>query len=356
VPPADLIQEDFARLKASEVLRTNLDVEDQLFIQSIEGHAHEGHGAFRGRRFVNMTTEEAVRALGRSPRVTAADRQALIDDIATWVDLAISGKAPTRLRDADGEPFLGMGVLRSIEVKPPEVLRGLYLGGLRDDSEIRLEAEKRYGITIGGGTLYFVNVKVMEQMGLDGEALAKGAHASRIDDYRKRGLILDQPPDEADAEDFRYMYIRHRKGGGASDDGAMVAAGLLHGIDVGIGCFLADAIDTLEKFVPWARYGDQDSDLARRIEKKFGDLRVGLDDVYRLAAICAVPEDQVENVPDSSLRHLLSVDRKVDQTAFESHLLFIAGGEYAPMDLAFERVPSDQFYRWIREQIARFTK
>ena len=41
VAPADLIQEDFAALKSRIVLRTNLDVEDLLLIQSIEGHAYD---------------------------------------------------------------------------------------------------------------------------------------------------------------------------------------------------------------------------------------------------------------------------------------------------------------------------
>ena len=50
VPPADLIREDFEALKASVLLRTNRFVEDLILIQSIEGHAHEGHARFRGRR------------------------------------------------------------------------------------------------------------------------------------------------------------------------------------------------------------------------------------------------------------------------------------------------------------------
>jgi len=354
VAPASLIQEDFATLKARVVLRTTLDVEDLLLIQSIEGHAHEGHAAFAGRRFVNMTTAETVRALGRSPRAVAADRQELIDEIAAWVERALAGDGPPRLLDEDGEPILGMGLFRGRDVKAADVLRGLYLGGLRDDWEVRKEAEKRHGIHIGGGACYFVDVGVMEAMGLDGETLAKGEHDAEIEKYRSRGLIHDEPPDDATEQDLRYMYIRHRKGGGASDDGAMVAAGMLYGVDAAIGCFLADAIDTLEKFVPWARYGDQDSDLSRRIEEKFDGLGLTREDVYRLTAISAVPEDQTADVPDSSLRHFLAVDRKVDQTALESHLLFIEGAQYAPMTLAFERVPSERFYEWMPAQVARF--
>jgi hypothetical protein len=42
------------------------------------------------------------------------------------------------------------------------------------------------------------------------------------------------------------MYIRHKAGPGASDDTVIIAAGLLWGFSAGVGCFLADAIDTLE--------------------------------------------------------------------------------------------------------------
>ena len=49
-------------------------------------------------------------------------------------------------------------------------------------------------------------------------------------------------------------------GPGQSDDAAIVTAGLLYNVDVALGVFLADAIDTLEKYVP--AYYDQDKALA----------------------------------------------------------------------------------------------
>src|SRR3990172_11318162 len=87
--PEELIREDFRRLNETTTLRTSQLVEDLILMRSIEGHAHEGHGAFRGRRFPNMTMDDTVEALGRDPRVITAQRQTLIDEVVDWVELAI---------------------------------------------------------------------------------------------------------------------------------------------------------------------------------------------------------------------------------------------------------------------------
>jgi len=83
-----------------------------------------------------------------------------------------------------------------------------------------------------------------------------------IERFRAERLIVGE--DRRDDADVSYEYIRHRRGPGASDDAAIVAAGFLWGLGVAVGVFFADAIDTLEKYVPV--YGDQDEDIAVRIE------------------------------------------------------------------------------------------
>ena len=65
-----------------------------------------------------------------------ADRQELIDDIARYVDRTIAGDPPAALIDEDLEPLLGMSTLRYLRVKPEDVLAGLYVGGLRDNSDV----------------------------------------------------------------------------------------------------------------------------------------------------------------------------------------------------------------------------
>jgi hypothetical protein len=350
--PADLVRQDFRQLEQTVTLRTSQLVEDLILMQSVEGHAHEGHSAFRGRRFPNMSMDDTVEALGRDPRVVTAQRQALIDEVAEWVERAIKGEAGEFLVTPEGDPFFDISTLRYIRVEPGEVLRGLYLGGLRDNSDVRLRVEEKYGIRIGGGACYLVDVEVMEAMRLDGEKLAHAEFASRLGEFRQRGLIVDRCRDEADRERCRYLYIRHRLGGGQSDDAAICAGGKLFNRDVALGVFLADAIDTFEKYVP--EYSDQDDDLAELIGKQFPGLNISEGELEKVVWVSAASEERKDEVPDSSLRYLLTVDRTCDQTALESHLAYVRGRPYAEMELAFERVPNRVFYEYLDKRLGEF--
>ena len=93
-----------------------------------------------------------------------------------------------------------------------------------------------------------------------------------------------------------------------------MAGGLKSGGAVSAGIFLADAIDTLEKYVPPDRYADQDAELARTIERDFAALNLSRDDVCALTFLGRAG-DGTEALPDSSLRHLLRVERDIDQCA-----------------------------------------
>ncbi len=347
--PYDLIREDFQRMLYTMRLRTTEQATENILMQSCEGHAQMGHGAFAGRRFPNTEMDDIVRALGRNPTVVAEQRQDLIDEVFEWASRAIGGGAPSTLVNEDGEGLIGCGLLRHMEVNPSEVLRGLYLGGLRDDSELRLQVERQTGIRIGGGRMRFIDTEVMHEMSLDGDQLATGEHAAHTEAYRNEGLIVDDPGPDARDERIRYMYVRERQGGGASDDAAIIAAGKLYNLSVALGVFLADAIDTLEKFV--VDYGDQDDDLARSIERDLDDLNLSIDDVYRLIWLNAVPPEQTDNVPDSSLRHLLQIDRDADQTALESHLAYVTGRPYSAMVLGHEDIPNGDFYQWFEARM-----
>ena len=80
VAPNELIQQDFRYLKTSERLYTIPRIEDLIFMQSIEGRAHNGAGPYNKRSYVNTTIDDVVSALGRSPRVVKNKRQELIDE------------------------------------------------------------------------------------------------------------------------------------------------------------------------------------------------------------------------------------------------------------------------------------
>ncbi|HTL71015.1 MAG TPA: CBS domain-containing protein, partial [Candidatus Eisenbacteria bacterium] len=179
------------------------------------------------------------------------------------------------------------------------------------------------------------------------------AHQDKIEEYTKKGLILstEGTPDPATQ---RYFYIRHRVGPGQSDDAALIMAGILYNADVALGIFLADAIDTLEKYAPVFR--DQDGALAYQIARGFQDLNVSTEDVHELVWLAAIPEVEEHMVPDSSLRYLLSVDQRSQSCAFRTHLDFVEGRPIASLPVSFKRILSTQFYEYINRRLANVSK
>lgn len=348
VAPYSLLERDFRALDAAVTLRTTWDIERLILVQSVQGHAHEGHCTFAGHRYPNTSIDDISRSLRLDPKLVRSERQKLIDEIEAYVDRVIAGEEKPPLTDEEGKGLLGSGMFRNLDVQGRNVLRGIYLGGLRDDAELRFEMEARYGITIGGGKCYLVDTRVMDEMKLDGEILAHGAHEDMIDFYREKGLIVgDSGPDNGDLE---YMYIRHRRGLGASDDTAITSAGLVWGLGEAVGVFLADAIDTLEKHVPV--FSDQDNELAGKIKKDYAELGLDERDVRHLAFLSAMPEYGGEDVPDCSLRHLTQVDRHHDLTPIESHLLFVQQRPFACIPIGYEEVLNRKFYRYVEDRLA----
>lgn len=349
VAPYELIARDFRDLDAAETLRTTYDIERLILMQSVQGHAHEGHCTFAGRKYPNTTIDDISRALRLYPAGIRQDRQKLIDDIVAYADRVIGGEEAPPLANVDGTPLLGSSMFQNLHVSGKDVLRGLYLGGLRDDAEVRFEMEKRYGITIGGGKCYLLDTKVMDDMGLDGDILAHGSHEDMMAYYRDNGLIAGE--EGADKGDLEYMYIRYRRGQGASDDCAIIAAGLLYGLGTAVGAFLADAIDTLEKHVPV--FSDQDNGLARKIKAEYTGLDVGEPEVRQLTYLSAIPDNSKIDVPDCSLRHLMGIDRHQDLTAIESHLLFVQKKPFATIRLGHESVTNEALYDYIGDRVAK---
>lgn len=353
VAPKELIQADYEVLKSNDTLDTSREIEDLLFIQSLEGRAHNGAGVFNKRTYVNTTIDDVVRALELDPNEIKARRQAVLDDIVDFAMAAMNGEKREKLINARGEPIMGIRLFQERRVNPRDILRGLYLGGLRDNPDIRKEAERIYQVKIGGGRCYIIDIETMLKMRLDGERLAHEAHADKIDEYIRVGLIKETEG-TVDPDLQRYFYIRHRVGPGQSDDAAMIMAGILYNVDVALGVFLADAMDTLEKYAPIFR--DQDGALSYQIGRGFKDLKLTLDDVYELAWLSAIPEAEEHMIPDSSLRYLLSIDQRSQNCAFRSHLDFIMGKPVVPLLVSFKRILSTQFYEYINRRLINVRK
>ena len=353
VAPKELIQADYEVLASYEHLDTTRDIEDLLFIQSLEGRPHNGSGVFDKRTYVNTTIDDVVHALERDAEEIKQKRQSIIDDILDFVDAAMNGEKRDKLLNSQGDPILGIRLFQDRRVNARDILRGLYLGGLRDNPDIRKEAERIYQTKIGGGRCYIIDVKTMLDMNLDGEQLAHDAHEDKIDEYRKKGLIVDVEG-AVDPKTQRYFYIRHRLGPGQSDDAAFVMAGILYNADVALGVFLADAIDTLEKYAPV--YRDQDGALSFQIGRGFKDLQISMEDVYELASLAAIPEVEEHMVPDSSLRYLLSIDQRSQSCAFKTHFDFIEGRPVVSLPVSFKRILSTQFYEYINRRLINVRK
>ncbi len=353
VAPRELIQADYEVLKSYEYLDTTREIEDLLFIQSLEGRAHNGSGVFNKRTYVNTTIDDVVRALLRDPDEIKSRRQMIIEDITDFVKDTLSGGKRDKLLNRKGEPILGVKLFKDRRVNPRDILRGLYMGGLRDNPDIRKEAERIYQVKIGGGRCYIVDIKTMLDMNLDGERLAHEAHEDRVEEYKQKGLI-HASEGAFDMKSQRYFYIRHRIGPGQSDDAAFIMAGILYNVDVALGVFLADAIDTLEKYAPY--FSDQDGGLAYQIGRGFKDLQLTLEDVYELAWLASIPEAEEHLVPDSSLRYLLSLDQRAQTCAFKTHLDFIEGKPVVAVPVSFKRILSTQFYEYINRRLINVRK
>lgn len=355
VAPEELILQDFRNLKTAERLYTHPKIEDLIFMQSIEGRAHNGAGSFKKRFYVNTTVDDIVSALGRSPAATKLKRQEVIDEIFEYVDSAIAEDPRDRLVTKSGRPLLGIPQFKERTVNYHDVLKGLYLGGLRDDPEVRQRTQELYGINIGYGKCYRVNARIMDEMGLDGEMLAHQDNGDRINYFKSCGLIItEEKPKRSISKNMKYMYIRHHVGPGQSDDGAIVASGLLYSVDVALGVFLADAIDTFEKYVP--DYRDQDHEIAMHIKEHYAFLDVTEDDVYELAYLAAIPEEKVDEIPDSSLRYLLAIDDDTGQSSLETHLNFIEGKPFSPIAISYKRISINQLYDFVRAKLASVNK
>ena len=97
VAPKELIKQDISILRSYEKLDTTKAIEDILFMQSLEGRAHNGSGVFDKATFVNTTIDDIVKALDCDPRVVKEMRQRLIDDIVRFVDDTLNGQKRDRL-------------------------------------------------------------------------------------------------------------------------------------------------------------------------------------------------------------------------------------------------------------------
>jgi hypothetical protein len=325
VAPAELIVQDFREMDRKTQLATTWALERALIQLAVASHAHEGHGVFRGRRYVDTTEDTVARALGLNPDAERRQRQMWIDDVRRYAERAIEGTAPAFAVDENGLPLLGISAFRWLRVEPDDVLRGLLIGGFRDAQVWRRRAEAAYQTSIGYGQLHPVSLSRMWEAGLNGERLARDANEERVGEWRRSGIIL--PDGTPTGDDVQPFYVRYRTGPGASDDLAVLAAGRMYGLGAAVGAYLADAVDTLEKYVP--AVADQDEEIAAMIRDRRPELAPSDDAITYYTFISSVPPGMENTVPDSTMRHFLQRDPTLGQSLLESHFLYVMGGPWS---------------------------
>lgn len=346
IAPRDLIWKDFKKLHKNVDLLTEPEIEDLIFMQTIEGHAHNGDGAFEGHKFVDTTINDIVQALGRDIFVVRSGRQMIIDEIFDFAREIAENKVKNRLLNRNGEPLMRVTIFNDIEIDGLGVMKGLYLGGLMDDFEVRKKVNEKFGTEIGGGKPYLIDVRVMEMLGLDGEILAHGEHENKLEEYKKEGLILEPSSVNFLAhQDLRFQYIRHKKGAGVSDDLALLVAGKLYGKSAALGVYLADAIDTLDKFS--LKFIEQDGALSDFIKRNIKEAIVSEEEVLNFIKLIAVPKELEGDFPDSSQRYFLEINKEYGISTLQSHLLYLSGEPFPVFNIAYERIKNKFIYDYV---------
>jgi len=361
VAPKSLIKKDFEHLNSTVHLIVNDRVKPLILIQSIEGHSHEGHSVFRGEKFPNTCMEDIVLALKMDVDLIKKERQRLIDDIREWFlsleEKDLNDRKP--LLNSYGEPLLGIKMFENMQVSVKSAVVGYILAGLMDDINYREKTEAKYKVNIGGGDIYIVDRTKMEELGISGDMLAKEENEKNIEEYKKKGLIVSNDNIVPGSNVIVSHYIRHKKGPGLSDDAALLSAGFLsifkkRDVSALIGAFLADSVDTLDKFSDRIVELGQDEEIAFELISKFKQFDLREDLLLKFIYLASIPEDMKGNVPDSSMRHFLQKDEKAKISELESHISFLRGEEVPSIILAFQEVPSSKFYSYYSNRLKDF--
>lgn len=344
-----------------------LDIEPNLLtvllVQSVLGHAQNGHCEFEGRTYPHATIPDVIQAAGLNTHKIKETRQQLINEVYTWADAALSSRKPSRLV-LDGHPLLGVGLLRDYHIDPVEVLRGMVLAGFMDNYTYRQETVRRCPKTIngsdliiGGGETYLVNVPQLYLAGLNFEFLANRAHDEKSLEYlRELEIIVNKS-----GKDVECAYIRRKEGLGTSDDLAFIMIGLKYGqterelgISAMLGAFVCDAVDTYDKCVRYPIQGGFDEALAFYIQdawqKEYGLPLVSADEIHNVIYYSAKGNNPKVSVSSSHRRFIEFSDAQELRPTIQAHIDFVEGNEPEEFMLGFEKTASGSFYQRARKR------
>ncbi len=339
-----------------------------LLPQSVLGRAQNGHGFWRDEDgtplvFRDATFDRVLSALeqldpGLQARLVRRERNHLLQRLQAWLLERIG--EPELLLEIDGEPLLGVELLRGRLVETRSFLRGLLLAGWMDDLAKRRACMALYRRTfagepldISGGQTFVVRPDLLNAVGIvdPGRAVFTPEDIDRLVDL---GVIATHERLYARPE-HEQAYFRLQAGEGVCDDLALIWVGAVHGEDAMLGAFVMDAVDTYDKFLWEFLPGGVDGRLAALVQERWRD-RYG-EPLVRDEEILAVIRfgAKLNHPPcllSSSHRRFIQTEQGSAVPTLLNHLRFVQGRPVYEIELGYQRFPSRTFYEIAHKRLS----
>ncbi len=279
--PSEMIARDFCAMNIEgSLMFASKDLEFDLNVRAIAGHAQNRHATFKEDSYENTTTDRVISCLAHQRREIERERRLLttfekrsqgyIDEIVTLMDdfLDYSIKSGSKFnpdkkyKTIRKKNISGMTLFKGVKVNLMEMMRGFYFASLMDRYEgIRSEVFNKYGFQMGGGECYQTDSNLLKEQGiwlthlstssyqnwseflcfLEGEKREELLYDLGI--FRKTNFDWDNidlnkikwkdlklhsaVKDKSKEKSYKNVYHRLHRGKGCSDDIAIVIAGFL---------------------------------------------------------------------------------------------------------------------------------
>lgn len=359
-----LVKNDLAKSRKESILSLDDSLYDALLVQTVLGHAQNGHKIFyeANAKYPYTTIADVINAAGLDIAKIKSTRQQLIDEVFEWVELA--KKDQTDRLVIHEKPLLGVEFLRASKINPEYVLRGMILAGLMDNYGWRKAAVAEYGKTIsnrpliiGGGETHLVDAKKLrgEYHFLLQDLAENEISDDMIDELRAKGIITT-----ADNPCAEVAYIRRKKGLGTSDDAAFIMMGEMYkkegwvqALSAFMGGFIVDGIDTYDKCTTHPIPGGYDEKIGLDLRAAFPYL---VSDREVTALIYYAAKSNGKRMVSSSHKRLIQTITNADPKlpTLLHHHKFMDTGKHARFTVGFEKLRSSEFYAAVSEKIEHY--
>jgi len=340
-----------------------------LLPQSVHGRSQNGHGLFMDEYgspliFPDARMEDAFAGIGEdvlglSVAQAKRLRQEILENLESLLSRAIHEGV---LNFGDPEDSLanplGLSILTGKEFEILSFLRGFVLAVRMDNWRNRSLTLKHFEVdlrgeplTLGGGESLLVSWSRLTASGLTEQiASSEEFDTARLESLRQAGVIL--PDDYSGNPSPETLYFRRMIGPGVSDDAAMVFVGKTWGETAMYGAFVADAVDTYDKFLERYSSGGSDEALADRLLARLPADKTPLvteTDIRRLIYFAAKWNFPTLDI-SSSHRRLIQIESGARVPTFLNHLAFVKGAKPARIPLGYNRFDSAKFYRGVTDR------